>query len=702
MCKYIKEVLLRNILGGRKVKSRDTFAILHLSDLHIVAHNKEDYSIALRRMIDHIDKVTQNVEKIIIVFTGDLVEKGEFEKAKQAVYNFFTDLKIKLGNKVIDIVCTPGNHDKRRGHLVLGQDVKEGDENFWEKFAKEDWLYFENQFAEYKEMMAYIQKNIFFVSPQGDSTYGMRCVNVGDKYNICFLCFNSAWACTGKNDEGNLRIGQFQLDKLMSRYQRIKKNVDLVIGLMHHPTDWLTKTEQKYLNQYMTDEYRLNTNIMLQGHIHEKETCNWYNQNHSLTTLVTGMGWDQQKEINEGGHRYSIYRIDMESCIVKVNTYVTDTSGIFNEDTAVYNGENIIFPLFVHRFLELNNLRFKKSEIPFFYPNYNSAENLEQITDRLNDFSLALMGKVNDIQFEWLYYQSVAGVIKELFPQLTLLDMKKDVDQLLKDITEKNDTAINRILNKNSCIEEFGKLYHESKKHPPVQNVIEMRNILERLLESIRDNEEMDGGKKLQNHVWNFLEKDRKIYLKNKLYAFIGDFCMLLAARIFPQKEFKEGDTVRVHFRILTMNEEEEAVIYKKLFAYTITKENSKIRYMTEETGLTDIKYANSMIEKSFNSNKIMLCSLNPSSNNHVSKGKWRDFVTIAPNIDCNKYLLGDECEDAYYPYMSFGISITGEEHQKTLRGITYVNFDKILCRFLKKFCSIIPIDFEEIMKERG
>lgn len=144
MCKYIKEVLLRNILGGRKVKSRDTFAILHLSDLHIVAHNKEDYSIALRRMIDHIDKVTQNVEKIIIVFTGDLVEKGEFEKAKQAVYNFFTDLKIKLGNKVIDIVCTPGNHDKRRGHLVLGQDVKEGDENFWEKFAKEDWLYFEN------------------------------------------------------------------------------------------------------------------------------------------------------------------------------------------------------------------------------------------------------------------------------------------------------------------------------------------------------------------------------------------------------------------------------------------------------------------------------------------------------------------------------------------------------------------------------
>ena len=685
------------------MKARDTFAILHLSDLHIVAHNGDDYSIVLHRMIDHIDKVTQNVEKIIIVFTGDLVEKGEFEKSRQAIRNFFTDLKLKLGDKIIDIVCTPGNHDKKRGRLVLGPDVKEGEESFWEKFAKEDWSYFENQFSEYKKTIADIQENIFGVSPQTDSTYGIKFVNIGDKYNICFMCFNSAWTCTGKNDEGDLRIGRFQLDELMSQYRKVRKDVDLVIGLMHHPTDWLTKTEQKYLNQYMTDEYRLNTNIMLQGHVHEKETCNWYNQNHSLTTLVTGMGWDQQKEIHEGGHRYSVYRINMESCIVKVNTYVTDAYGIFNEDTAVYNGENIIFPLFVHRFLELNSLRFKKSEIPFFYPNYNPAENLEQITDRLNDFSMAVMGKINDIQFEWLYYQSVVGVIKELFPQLTLSDMKKDVDLLLKDIIEKDDAVVNRILSKNSCIEEFSKLYHESKKNPPIQNVIEMRNILERILDSIcgNDNEDIGDGKRLQMNVWDFLEMDRKIYLKNKLYAFIGDFCMLLAAKLFPKTEFEEGDTIRIHFRILTVDDENDLVLYKKLFAYTVTKEDSRIRYMTKAAGPTDIRYANSMIEKSFNNNKIMLCSLNPSSNNHVSKGKWRDFVTIAPNIECNRYSLGDESEDAYYPYISFGISVTSEAFQKTLRGITYVNFDKMFCRFLKKFCSILPIDFEEIMKER-
>ena len=686
------------------MSSKNMFTILHLSDLHIVEHNGNDYSIVLKRMIDHIKEVTQNIDKIIIVFTGDLVEKGEFEKAEIAIHNFFMDLKKALADKIIDIVCVPGNHDKKRGQLVLGPDVKEGEETFWKKFVESDWLYFENQFSKYKKVIADIQKDVFSVPSQGDSTYGVRYVKIGEEYTICFLCFNSAWTCTGKNDEGNLRIGRFQLDELMIDYQKNKKNVDLVIGLMHHPTDWLTKNEQKYLNQYMTDEYRLNTNIMLQGHIHEKEICNWYNQNHSLTTLVTGMGWDQQKEINEGGHRYSLYRINMESCIVKANTYVTDKTGKFNEDTAVYNGENIIFPLFIHRFLELNNLKFKKSEISFFYPYYNSAENLEQITDRLNDFSLSIMGKIKNVQFDWAYYQSVIKIIREFLQQLSqqvdLLKLDRDVDELLRNTNQIDSAGINRVLEAGNCIEELKGLYQEEKSQ--AKSAIEVRNILKRILESLWENKEVNNTEEAQIHISNFLEKDRKIYLKNKLYTFIGEFSMLLVAKLFPKDEFNDGDKVRVHFRILSFSDDEEKeVIYKKLFAYVCKKENSKVRHMSEQVELTDIKYNNSMIQKSFDENKTMLFSLNPSSNNHVSKSDWIDFITIAPNVDCNKYALDDDCEDSYYPYLSFGISVNSTEFQKTLRGITYIDFNKVLSKVLKKFCNIVPIDFDDIMKER-
>lgn len=683
-----------------KVKSKDTFAILHLSDLHIVAHNGNNYSIVLKRMLDHIQEITERLEKIIIVFTGDLVEKGEFEKARPAICKFFIDLKERLGNKVVDIVCVPGNHDKKRGRLVLGPNVKEGEETFWETFEKEDWSYFENQFSDYKEVVAHIQKNIFKVCPQGASTYGIRQITIEDNCTICFLCFNSAWACTGEDDEGNLRIGKFQLDDMMSKYQKNKKNTDLVIGLMHHPTDWLTKIEQKYLNQYMTDEYRLNTNIMLQGHIHEKETCNWYNQNHSLTTLVTGMGWDQQKEINEGGHRYSLYKINMESCIVKANTYVTDKNGKFNEDTAVYNGENIIFPLFVHRFLELNNLKFKKSEIPLFYPNYNPAENLGLIVDRVNDFLFTIMEKMRNIQFDWIYYQSIQAKVKELFQLVTLSDIENDRVQAVRDIVATDnittdDNEFNKILDQIRGIDEFGKLYYGNKN-----NLFELKNMILRIAESIQSNEEIGDTKEMQIHMSEFLDKDRKIYLKNKLYAFVGDFCIGLAAKLFPKAEFEDGDAIRVHFRIISVDTDEK-VMYKKLFAHTIIKEDSEIKYMSEEAKLTDIKYENSMIQKSFNENKTMLFSLNPSSNNHISKSDWIDFITIAPKIECNKYLLGDDCEELYYPYISFGVSVNSKEFQKTLRGITYVDFDKILSRLLRKFCNIIPVDFKDIMKER-
>ena len=395
------------------MKKEKTFAIVHLSDLHIVAHNGNKYSTALCRMIDHISESTEKYNKIVIVFTGDLVEMAGFEDAEITIFNFFKDLKERLKDKIIDIVFAPGNHDKKRGKLVIQSGIDDKNEKFWQQFKNEEWDYFEKQFTLYKEIVNKIQKEIFCVKEQGDRTYGIKLVKVDD-FNVCFMYMNSAWACVGSGDEGNLRIGRFQLDDLMSEYQNIKGDTNLVVALMHHPTDWMTKTEQKYLNQYMTDEYRLNTNILLQGHIHDKETYNWYNQNHSLTTLVTGMGWDQQKEINDGGHRYSLYEINMESCIIKVNTFVTDKGGKFIEDTDFYNGTNIVFPLYVHKFLELNHLNFQKSEIPLFYPNYNIAENISIIVNRINEFSFHVNKFLNkEVKLEYTIYMIIRSLLED-------------------------------------------------------------------------------------------------------------------------------------------------------------------------------------------------------------------------------------------------------------------------------------------------
>lgn len=69
---------------------KNTFTILHLSDLHIKPHGKDkNFSIVLKRMIDHILTVTNENDKIVIVFTGDLVEQAKFDAAEKTVIAFF-------------------------------------------------------------------------------------------------------------------------------------------------------------------------------------------------------------------------------------------------------------------------------------------------------------------------------------------------------------------------------------------------------------------------------------------------------------------------------------------------------------------------------------------------------------------------------------------------------------------------------------
>lgn len=70
-----------------------TFAILHLSDLHIVPHHNNTYSIVLNRMIDHIVNITKDIDRLIIVFTGDLVERGNFDKCSYNYNQFLEGFK---------------------------------------------------------------------------------------------------------------------------------------------------------------------------------------------------------------------------------------------------------------------------------------------------------------------------------------------------------------------------------------------------------------------------------------------------------------------------------------------------------------------------------------------------------------------------------------------------------------------------------
>lgn len=673
-----------------KENFKSTFAIIHLSDLHIVSHNN-DYSTSLHKMIDHISDVTKKISKIIIVFTGDLVEKGNFKDSKDTIIKFFKDLYKKLSDKIIDIVFTPGNHDKKRGSLLLKNLNKENDEKFWGNFKNVEWKYFSEQFKDFLEITENVRKNIFHLKDTFNGSYGIHITPI-ENFKICFLCINSAWLCMDEHDEGNLRVGRFQLDDLMSQYQAEKSNIDLVIALMHHPTDWLTKDEQKYLSQYMTDEYRLNTNIMLQGHIHEKETYNWYNQNHSLTTLVTGMGWDQQKEINDNGHRYSLYEINMDSSIVRVNTFVSDNTGKFKDDTEVYKDNNIIFPLFVHKYLEMNKLRFNESEYPLFYPNYNIADNYEYITDGVNKFSINMVSLIKDFKYEYLTLKELINIIKNKIISSCNDGKFKWSDAFKDDIKDKyikdEKVILLKKLNENIRSNSSSEIIRGS----------DFPEIIIRLFESLDTKIKMKEEKSLIEIISildDYFEKYINIYAKEKFYTFIGSLCLNIIQCIFKKEMFDNNSVLRVHCRIV--NTKEEEIKYKKIFSYSMIKEEGKKRLKPiTDSKLSDIIYENSMIEKSFKLDRSMLCSLNPSSNVHETKEDWIDFMTISPNNDNNIMKLND---DEKIPYLSFGISVNSYNLQTYLRELAFIGFDKLLSNLLNMFFNNISFNIDTLLE---
>lgn len=668
------------------------FAILHLSDLHIVSHNDNDYSTALHKMIDHIYVVTEKINKLIIVVTGDLVEKGLFNKNDITIKKFFEDLKNKLNKKTIDIIFTPGNHDKVRRILSLPNNEKiTNDEGFWKNFKDNDWSYFETQFTDYLALTKHIREQIFDLPTAFEGTYGFHNIKI-DNLNVCFLCFNSAWACMGDDDMGKLRIGRFQLDDIMKEYQLFLKenNIDLTIALMHHPTNWLNDSEQKYLNQYLIDKYRLNTNIILQGHVHDNEVYNWYNQNHSITTFVTGMGWDQQRYLNDANHRYSLYEINCSSGIARVNTYISNKNGEFHEDkdiyTDIYKGNNIIFPLYVHKYLEINKLEFIESEITHFYPNENALKNIGLLSSQVADFICLMHNILEGYKREYLLFKSFDKVVFSKIKSLAL-SMYKEIHSL----------PVQEIYQKINIWNDY-EIFYDSfndicDKKAVICNSIER---LKKNLESIYGQNDVEDIEDYCLSIENFSSNQEQIFLKEKFLSFLGEFCINLQKKLFEKKKFETNDIVRLHFRSM---HEGTNLKYQKLFVLTVTKNEENKIISIKDCDLAEIDYSESLIEQSFLKNKALLHSLNPTFNNHSLKEQWIDFLTIAPHSDFNIGICSVDDEDIKCPYITFGITVNNTKFQDILRNMSYIGFEKILDKLFIKFLDFIPYKFDSIKK---
>ncbi len=327
--------------------------IVHLSDLHI---SSKSLTKTLEKLIADIKIQTQVIEKLILIISGDIIDKGNYSEGLPGVMAFFKKLKVVLSNKVLDVLIVPGNHDKTQHDDIklYGKIEKKDSIQLDEKI----WMLQNDHYKAYLSMVSDI-RNIFGLSDTFDNTFFVKRIDL-DNLCVTIVGLDTTWVSYGEEKEEDLLVGNYQLNKLYDAYKSlkeancvVKERAQLTIGVGHHPTSWIHPSDRKTLRKYMIDDEYFGMNLYLCGHIHDMEIENWNNNSSSIMTLVTGIGWNHLQGTASGQdkkdeHRYSIYAIDVTKNVISIIVRKTNKSGQFTSDYSLYgdDGDNkLTFPL---------------------------------------------------------------------------------------------------------------------------------------------------------------------------------------------------------------------------------------------------------------------------------------------------------------------------------------------------------------------
>lgn len=81
--------------------NKDSFYVLHISDLHIqkASRTKPYYQNALKELIDDICLQTKDVQNIVVVVSGDILDRGDYANAASAALCFLKTYTEKFSRK---------------------------------------------------------------------------------------------------------------------------------------------------------------------------------------------------------------------------------------------------------------------------------------------------------------------------------------------------------------------------------------------------------------------------------------------------------------------------------------------------------------------------------------------------------------------------------------------------------------------------
>lgn len=617
------------------------FSILHLSDLHIINYRKS-YPLVLKELIKDIAKETKNIESLVLVVTGDIIDKARYDKALDAVVLFFCDLKSELGDKIDRMYFTPGNHDKNRITCNdLMQDFFNGKKHneLYNEFEKGDWTnLFSHLFDNYINLLNRISEET-----------GIKVVTdlfYCDVFEIngCFVrinSINSSLSSFNDNDYGSLHIGKFQIEKIEQDFEEKKElidnnDIDVSLTIMHHPTFWLCKEEYDEVHFSIASHDSLSTDVLLRGHTHNRSLESYYSLYNSFSTLVTGIGSSTKDK--DYKQRYSVYTFMCDLNLVEIVMKASSEKG-FIPDYSAYVGEadetrkKIHFPIHVHDFFSDIYLKLPlvKDDFQPIFPTKEVLKNMSEYSNKL----LNLKERLTSCLFTY----------------------KQQFITFLSEDTE----------------EQFSK----NKEH-----IKEMQSFLLK-----------QGNVDLNDSSTSYIENILKKYCK-KIHELVDgllyELCLEITS-VFFNECLNDDEQVRVQFRVFNS---------KKHSHEGLTNHSIKGKTPIVLSNITPVNWGNGLIKESFKKNVPLIYSLNQECvQDRLSDTIWKDYITYAPNIIGNSFYNSRKKET--YPILSFGINSNCKDCYTFFETLSLLPIKTIIDDYLLDIYNSFKFSFESLLRKK-
>lgn len=263
---------------------------LHISDIHFKQTTEWRDNPSRKALLQFLNEKFKKVlpKPDLIFCTGDIAF-GEIKNctlAQQYGYakEFFESLGRTCGLARERIFLVPGNHDIDRGAVnadaqqalnAKSTDSRKNETIINQRF-EDKTLEHQNALERLKAYGTFIEQH-FPHQHDSDGRHVYAVVEEIDGLAVGIGGFNSAWSCSGPEDDRHIWLAaQWQFNRIKNKLQ----DVNLRIGLMHHPVDWLNEAERDISTRRIASDFQ----FWLHGHSHNA----WVKPEAHCVTVAAG------------------------------------------------------------------------------------------------------------------------------------------------------------------------------------------------------------------------------------------------------------------------------------------------------------------------------------------------------------------------------------------------------------------------------